>query len=394
MAEWAAQDVDRAIAIMDDIAAKSGGWDSLAMITFVASLSANMTNLTDAAAVLDYLLAHAPGGWNSEAVITFVGNIPMTLFTDLNDLANAAGWIAAQSGGWNTAATVSFLKNVAANWEFESIDQILASIGWVKEQAGSWTADATISFIAALMDRHGTPLSDMPYWLAEMGLDDVEIPDVMAALILQAEGGGVPIDDIDDYLTSIGIVGEDLSRTIKINMIYDMVSTGALDLAEVAEYVYNQSFAAWLMDAGTSEALAILREMEGIGLMWDVRSASSLGHEVNVAGGYESDPQAWTDLWDKHGRPSYWAEGGIVNSPTLGWIGEAGYPEAIIPMMDGTSIPVKWLNGGSTGSEGTANRPLNIVVQVGNEQFDAHITRVADNVRVKAERRPIGPRRI
>ena len=87
-----------------------------------------------------------------------------------------------------------------------------------------------------------------------------------------------------------------------------------------------------------------------------------------------------------------WAEGGIISSPTYGLVGEAGYPEAIIPMKDGMSIPVSWVNGGST--QAGAERPLNITVQVGSQEFDAHIERVADNVRVKAERRPIGVRRI
>ena len=63
-------------------------------------------------------------------------------------------------------------------------------------------------------------------------------------------------------------------------------------------------------------------------------------------------------------------------------------------MMDGYSIPVKWVNGGSTGAEGTANRPINIVVEVGGEEFNAIIDQRADNVRVKAERRNLGRRRI
>jgi len=78
----------------------------------------------------------------------------------------------------------------------------------------------------------------------------------------------------------------------------------------------------------------------------------------------------------------------------MAMIGEAGYPEAVIPMMDGTSIPVKWLNGGSTGRGDMDNRPINVVVEVGGEQFDARIASVADGVRVKAERRNLGSRRI
>ncbi|MBT7712210.1 MAG: hypothetical protein HN745_10845 [Deltaproteobacteria bacterium] len=51
--------------------------------------------------------------------------------------------------------------------------------------------------------------------------------------------------------------------------------------------------------------------------------------------------------------PYHFAEGGLVTSPTYGLIGEAGYPEAIIPMKDGMNIPVKWVNGGSTQAGAT-----------------------------------------
>jgi len=49
-----------------------------------------------------------------------------------------------------------------------------------------------------------------------------------------------------------------------------------------------------------------------------------------------------------HGFPATMAEGDLVTSPTYAMIGEAGYPEAVIPMKDGINIPVKWVNGGST----------------------------------------------
>lgn len=334
-------------------------------------------------------------GWDHEYTLQFIADIPMDLFSDLNDLAYAAGFIADASGGWNSTATVSFLKNVAENWEWENIDEILHSVGFVAAQAGSWTADATINFITALMDRSGTELVDMPYWLEQMGLDDTQIPDIMAALILQAEGGGIPIDDIDDYLTGIGIVDANLQRKIKINLIYDMVSSGDLDFKDVATYVYNQAFAAWIMEDENPQAISILEDLTAISQMWGGANAYNLGADVNHYGGYESNPSDWMNLWTKHGLPNRWAEGGIINSPSLGWVGEAGYPEAIIPMKDGMNIPVKWVNGGSTQSGAEkGERPLNIIVQVGNQEFDAHISHIADNVRVKAERRPIGPRRI
>ena len=59
------------------------------------------------------------------------------------------------------------------------------------------------------------------------------------------------------------------------------------------------------------------------------------------------------------------------------------------------SIPVQWVNGGSTqGGAEQGDRPINITVQIGNQEFDAHIASISDGVRVKAERRPIGRRYI
>jgi hypothetical protein len=154
----------------------------------------------------------------------------------------------------------------------------------------------------------------------------------------------------------------------------------------------NQAYAAWMSPAGDAGAQSILKELQGLALMWNLHNAWDLGWNVNEHGGHETGLQGWMDLWTKHNMNNRWAEGGIISSPSYGLIGEAGYPEAVIPMKDGVSIPVKWLNGGSTGA--SEERPLNIAIQVGNQEFDAYIAHVADGVRVKAERRPIGARRI
>jgi len=64
--------------------------------------------------------------------------------------------------------------------------------------------------------------------------------------------------------------------------------------------------------------------------------------------------------------------GGIIDEPTLGLVGEAGYPEAVIPMMDGYNIPVKWVNGGSTqaGANGEEIELLRELVELQKEQID------------------------
>jgi len=73
-----------------------------------------------------------------------------------------------------------------------------------------------------------------------------------------------------------------------------------------------------------------------------------------------------------------WAEGGVVDSPTPGWIGEAGYPEAIIPMKDGFNIPVKILNGGSGGPK--SEQIINLTVQIAGKEFEGDVKSWADEV--------------
>ena len=47
------------------------------------------------------------------------------------------------------------------------------------------------------------------------------------------------------------------------------------------------------------------------------------------------------------------AEGGVVTKPTLGLVGEGSMNEAIIPLPDGKSVPVKMVGGGSNNSSNT-----------------------------------------
>lgn len=55
-----------------------------------------------------------------------------------------------------------------------------------------------------------------------------------------------------------------------------------------------------------------------------------------------------SELASALGKIGYYAEGTIATSPTLGMIGEAGYPEAVIPMKSGY-VPVR-ITGPSVGS--------------------------------------------
>ena len=358
-------------------------------------------------------------GWDHEYTLTFLAEVPLDIFENLNHLAVAAGWIADQSGGWSSLATIAFVKNVAANWEFDNIGQILAAAGWIASQApGGWTAEASLEFILSLQDRFGVPWDNMPYWLQQMGIKDYAIPDMIAKLILQAEGGGIPIDGIDDYLTSLGITDQELHRTLKVQLIYEMHATGDLSSPDLADWAFVQALSASTEEQGSAIAVELLTQLKMLA------SLMAAGATAAIAGGWigETSPLAMSEGWthatgstalpgvyDYHGVS--WAQGGIVDQPTFGLVGEAGYPEAIIPMMDGYSIPVKWVNGGSNqagagrGEEVALLREQNdllaqLVVQngrpieIGGARLDRYVDGRSDNVRRLAERRRLGTRRM
>ncbi|WP_163327589.1 hypothetical protein GFV12_05165 [Desulfurobacterium thermolithotrophum] len=59
--------------------------------------------------------------------------------------------------------------------------------------------------------------------------------------------------------------------------------------------------------------------------------------------GFDLKTAANGDIFPGHFIPlQAFADGGVVNRPTLGLIGEGKYPEAIVPLPDGRSIPVKF----------------------------------------------------
>ena len=60
------------------------------------------------------------------------------------------------------------------------------------------------------------------------------------------------------------------------------------------------------------------------------------------------------------------AEGGMVSAPTLGLVGEAGYPEAVIPLKHG-AVPVD-VRGGSARSVGPVDNSIEFVVVADQEE--------------------------
>jgi hypothetical protein len=58
--------------------------------------------------------------------------------------------------------------------------------------------------------------------------------------------------------------------------------------------------------------------------------------------------------WNFNSPVKLFANGGVVNGPTLGLVGEGRYNEAIVPLPDGRSIPVK-MAGGQSAREAMSN---------------------------------------
>lgn len=323
----------------------------------------------DALEILQFLVTTY--GWTNTYTLDFLNKVPMTIFKDIDDAAHAAKWIANESGGWDSKATLSFLMNFADNWKFQNLNEILQTIGWVKEQSGSWTSKATITYIAQLMDRYNVPIADMPAWLAKLGVTGTKIPDVIAKLIMQAEDWkGVGLDSIDAYLTSLGFTDTALTRKLKVTLIYEMVAQGDIDLKQVAQYAYNMGMSASIMQPEVQEAKNILLELQSLGSMWGINTATLLGQAVRDQG-INTNPANWPGLWGRHNMLPYWAEGTVVNRPTIGVVGEAGYPEAVVPMKDGHNIPVK-----ITGMGGS--QVINLTVQIAGDEFEGEVKSWAD----------------
>ena len=73
--------------------------------------------------------------------------------------------------------------------------------------------------------------------------------------------------------------------------------------------------------------------------------------------GFDIKTAANGDIFPGHFIPlQAFADGGVVNRPTLGLIGEGRYPEAIVPLPDGRSIPVKF--------EGRSSPPINLEIVI------------------------------
>lgn len=144
---------------------------------------------------------------------------------------------------------------------------------------------------------------------------------------------------------------------------------------DVVDYIKAGATPSYIKDYRTKHGIPLSDIVDLVNSIW----GTSLTPQDALAAGYQY--------------------GGIASGP------EAGYPvrlhgtEAILPLGRGNlelKINAKEIAGeiASALSSKTSSRPINVIIEVGGEQFDTHIAYVADDVRVKAERRSMGARRL
>lgn len=389
------EDIDVDLTAIQATFSEFEGWilnalQTLEDLSIVLNIDWNNYDPTIAEALHDLMLLVKTYGWDHTYTLNFLANVPLDMFENLNQLATAAGWVADQSGGWNSTATIAFLKNVAQNWEFDNLNQILAAIGYVKEQAGGWGAEATVSFVMALLDENGGSLSNLPFWLDYMGLTDAESMDFyvtyFASLLDPDED---PITQINTWLQSLGLEDTTYESKLRVRLVYEFYQSGAMTLADVANHVHNMAVAAYDAPAYDPVAKGLVEQIQGLGELFGYNSAQPLGYAVGIYSGRGGDGGLWPLMMTRQGMPYQWAEGTVAYGPQLGWIGEAGYPEAVIPMKDGHSIPVKWMNGGRADDKGETVINLTVITDGVPKKEVIRIAREeADEIRVYANTHP------
>jgi len=353
MAEWAAQDINNAIAIMDEISDKSGGWDSTASITFIAALGENMTNLNDAAAVLDHLLSNG-ATWDSEAVIQFVAGVAGNI-TNAGDALQAMQWLVNNGVAWDDEVMMKFLGNL----DTKLIGKSTAELMLESLLGSSFNNDLYLDLKAKLTGDTGGYLATIEAWLAAYGITDTTI-----------------------------------SKTLEVQLVYSMHASGEMDTPDLADWAYTKLVAASLESVSGAYAL-VKQVMSLMTMLGDSENTGNIGKMLYnwsplAQQGFSSVSDLQSGVYNVFtyaGYPTAWAEGGVVSSPTYGVVGEAGYPEAIIPMKDGMNIPVKWINGGSTGRGDNDQRTINLTVEIAGKEFEGNVKAWADDVVVMRNKR-------
>ncbi len=175
--------------------------------------------------------------------------------------------------------------------------------------------------------------------------------------------------------------------------IVDFAMTGKLNFADFAKSIISDMIRIMIQ----SQITAPLAGAAGsfLGSMFGGLAGGAAVPTSGVAGGGVASsiaPMAMGGVLD--GGFQEFANGGIVNRPTFGLVGEGRYNEAVIPLPDGKNVPVKM-----QGSAGGTTIVNNITVESsgGDEQQDmaqAHIIASMIDQKIKqtlvTEQRPGG----
>ena len=151
-------------------------------------------------------------------------------------------------------------------------------------------------------------------------------------------------DKISNFAES---AGESISEFAEYS--YDGLKSLAGDAKDLAgdayDYVAESSFGKGVKSLGASISSGASNAYE-----W---AASFFANGGIASGGFKA-----------------FANGGMVSSPTLGLVGEGRYNEAIVPLPDGKSIPVKMSGGGGSNTEVvTLLKELIMVVKQGGDIY-------------------------
>jgi tape measure domain-containing protein len=136
------------------------------------------------------------------------------------------------------------------------------------------------------------------------------------------------------------------------------IVTGSISAQEALEGVF-QSIADYFMDM-VAQMIAEFLKLQLIKGLASLFPGLGFANGGVAPGGF----QAFASGGIAAGGFQAFANGGIVTGPTLGLVGEGRYNEAVIPLPDGKSVPVK-LSGGSSSDNGPSGRMQSAMARYG-----------------------------
>jgi hypothetical protein len=399
--------VDDFISILNMVKSASGGWTSTATITFLAaaggSVVSTLNSVDDFITVLNMVVAGS-GGWATTATITFIGSATASqwsgVINSVDDFIAVLNLVKAGSGGWNSAATISFLASGATQWlaNVATFDDFISTLNMIKAGSGAWESDAVMAFISNFdYSKSNLTWDEMQSMLELANIPESVIQTIKATMEVGLQDGAWSelqhLSTINSWLAyffnnGIGVHGqvalaaypETHTVSTAMHVIIDSMPAVSLNSA----YLYGGMLKVY----GVSPPVSSSTVLGDLWYQW-----INAGFPVDVKG-------------DGYGT---YATGGIASGPDSGYFATLHGTEAIIPLSQGY-IPVRIMDGGSRrGETGEVEellreqnrllkerleRPINVTVEVGGKSFDAYIDRRADNVRVKAEERNVGARRL